>query len=183
MRGAHLLVPVAIALALLTTSVAQADIAPVAKPDGPAKTVTPLAKPTSGAPQQPVNPPQQPVTQQPVQHQQSVQHQTVHNSAPTHTATAGNTPAPVLASGGREQPSLGLIVPTPRSKSGTSSISKLFPTHLAQVAHESLPNYDTWPSWVLGAFTLLASAEAFLLVRLARARRFQQEALQELPDL
>jgi hypothetical protein len=89
----------------------------------------------------------------------------------------------VLASGGRQQPSLGPVVPHVRSKTTASQISRLFPTHLAQVAHESLPNYDTWPSWVLGAFTLLASAEAFLLVRLARARRFQQEALQEVPDL
>ncbi len=182
MRGAHLVVPAALALALLTASAAQADIAPVPKPDGPAKTVTPLAKPTSGAPQRPVKPPQQHVTQQqPVQHRQPVQHQTVHNSAPTNTATVVKTPAPLLASGGREQAAPVPLVPKPRSRA--SQISKLFPTHLAQVAHESLPNYDTWPSWVLGAFTLLASAEAFLLVRLARARRFQQEALQEVPDL
>jgi hypothetical protein len=185
MRGAHLLVPLALGLALLSASGAQADITPVLKPNGPAKTVTPLAKPTAGAPQQPVKkqPVQQPVKQpvkQPVQQQQPV-----HTQTPANTATGSTTP-PVLASGGREQPTLGPVVRTTRAKPGTSlpsQIAKLFPTRLAQVGHESLPSYDTWPSWVLGAFTLLASAEAFLLVRLARARRFQQEALQEVPDL
>jgi hypothetical protein len=182
MRSAHLLVPLAIGLALLTASVAQADIMPVPKPEGPPKIVTPLAKPTTGTPQQPQK---QPV-EQTQQHQPVQQQQPVHTQAPTKTGThttTGTTPVtPVPASGGREQASPGPLVPkAPRSKA--SPISKLFPTHLAQVAHESLPSYDTWPSWVLGAFTLLASAEAFLLVRLARARRFQQEALQEVPDL
>jgi hypothetical protein len=36
---------------------------------------------------------------------------------------------------------------------------------------------------VLGVFAFLASAEAFLLVRLARARHFRHETLQELPEL
>jgi hypothetical protein len=181
MRGAHLLLPIGIVLALLTASVAQADIAPVPKPNGPAKTVTPLAKPTSGTPQ-----PQQPVKQPTAQQSPPVQQQPVHSSAPTNPTTVDRTPAPVVSSGGRDQPSLPLAARKTRSKPGTSlpsQIAELFPTRLAQVGHESLPNYETWPSWVLGAFTLLASAEAFLLVRLARARRFQQEALHEVPDL
>ena len=179
MRGAHLLVPLGIVLALLTASAAQADIAPVPKPDGPPKTVTPLAKPTTGTPQQPVH--KQPV-QQPVRRSSN----RPRRRRRRRTATRSTILAPVLVSGGRQQPAVVTVLRQTRAKPITSlpsQIAELFPTRLSEVGQESLPNYDTWPSWVLGAFTLLASAEAFLLVRLARARRFQQETLQELPDL
>ena len=36
------------------------------------------------------------------------------------------------------------------------------------MGHESLPSYDAWPAWLLAVLALLASAEAFLLVCLAR---------------
>jgi hypothetical protein len=87
----------------------------------------------------------------------------------------------VSVSGGRVSPPA-VIAVVPRTRTSLpSQIARLFPTHLAGVGHDALPSYDTWPSWVLASFTLLASAEAFLLVRLARDRRFQREA--ELAEL
>jgi hypothetical protein len=100
----------------------------------------------------------------------------VHTQATTHVATRTvSHPAvvkPVTAHGGRKAP----IARVKRNRISFSSIGSIFPTRLASVGHDSLPNYETWPSWVLGAFTFLASAEAFLLVRLGRSRRFQREA-------
>ena len=53
----------------------------------------------------------------------------------------------------------------PRARS-----AEIVPTRLAEVGHESLPSHDAWPSWV-AVLALLASAESFLLVRLARPLR------------
>jgi hypothetical protein len=121
-----------------------------------------------------------------VQQQQPVQQQSVQTPTQTQAATHSTIAEPLLASGGREQPALATVVRTTRARpltSLSSQFAELLPSRLAQVGHASLPSSDTWPSWVLGAFALLASAEAFLLVRLARARNFEQETLQELPDL
>jgi hypothetical protein len=181
MRSADLLVSVGITVALLTPSVAQADIAPLPKP----KSVTPQAKPGSATPQPAAKKPVQPTVrkQAPVSQQPTVQQPPV---TPAHTSAAsprgGTAPALVIASGGRARPSLR----TTRQKPITSlpgQIADLFPTRLSEVGQESLPSYATWPSWVLGVFAFLASAEAFLLVRLVRARRFRHETLQELPEL
>jgi hypothetical protein len=65
--------------------------------------------------------------------------------------------APAVSTGGRIHPAL------PRG-----GIAKIVPTRLAEVGLESLPSYDAWPSWLLALLALLASAEVFLLVRLAR---------------
>ena len=65
--------------------------------------------------------------------------------------------APAVSRGGRIHPAL------PRART-----ARIVPTRLAEVGHESLPSYDAWPSWLLAVLALLASAEAFLLVRLAR---------------
>jgi hypothetical protein len=65
--------------------------------------------------------------------------------------------APAISTGGRIDPAL------PRAPT-----AKIVPTRLAGVGHESLPSYDVWPSWLLAVLALLACAEAFLLVRLAR---------------
>ena len=67
--------------------------------------------------------------------------------------------APAVSRGGRIHPAL------PRG-----GAAKIVPTRLAEVGLESLPSYDAWPSWLLAVLALLASAEAFLLVRLARPR-------------
>jgi hypothetical protein len=173
-----------VAAVLLTPATALADPAPLPKP----ATVAPLPKPA----QTPVTP-QQPVAQTPVN-----QTPVTHTSVTTrHTVTTAITQAPVtplITSGGREQPVLKPATltggrkdapspPTTTVKQATTvkqttATPKLFPTRLSSVGDEALPSYDAWPSWVLGAFTLLASAEAFLLVRLARNRRFaQSEAL------
>lgn len=68
--------------------------------------------------------------------------------------------APAISRGGRIHPAL------PRARS-----AEIVPTRLAEVGHESLPSHDAWPSWLLAVLALLASAESFLLVRLARPLR------------
>ena len=81
------------------------------------------------------------------------------------------TRAPVVSTGGRKKPPITPAVSTggrihpalPRAR-----IARIVPTRLAEVGHESLPSYDAWPSWLLAVLALLASAEAFLLVCLAR---------------
>lgn len=67
----------------------------------------------------------------------------------------------MLSSGGRETPALtatGAVVPTPL---GFASGSEPLP--VAAYA---------WPAWKVALLTLFAVAEAFVLVRLARERRF-----------
>jgi outer membrane biosynthesis protein TonB len=188
MRRAHLCTAIGVALALMTPAAALADIGPVTKPEGPAKTVQPLAKPTAPTPHTPTP------AKQPVQHVLPVQGQRT-TQQPTHTTTVTPPPThetthethstavtPAAAAGGRARPAPASVVRSTRTRSLPSQIAQLFPTRLAGVGHDSLPSYETWPSWVLGTFTLLASAEAFLLVRLARSRRFRREA-QELAEL
>jgi hypothetical protein len=169
MRSARLCASLGIAAVLLTPATALADPAPLPKP----ATVAPLPKPT----QTPVTPQQTPVTQTPVT-------QTPVTPRHTVTTTVTQTPktpfVPRITSGGHVQPAATLTggrkePPSPPQKIVKPANSvKLFPTRLSSVGDEALPSYDAWPSWVLGAFTLLASAEAFLLVRLARNRRFAQ---------
>jgi hypothetical protein len=161
----------------MTSPVAQADITPVLKPGSPSTGVQPLAKPTttkSTTPPAAKQPVRQPTISHPVQH--TVRQPAVHTQSTTHTTKRAVTHiavvTPVTAQGGRKAP----IVRVTRHRISFSSIGSIFPTRLASVGQDSLPSYETWPSWVLGAFTLLASAEAFLLVRLGRSRRFQREA-------
>jgi hypothetical protein len=161
-----------VALALLVSSTAAfADVAPLPKPQAK-PVVTPLAKPAQVASKPTVT--RQTVTQQPAAPQRPATQQTATRQAPV-TPPVQHTSPPASASGGRTQPAHGPAAsPGGRDDDSLSNRLALLPTKLAQVGHESLPSYDTWPSWVLGAITLLASAEAFLLVRLARARRFAQ---------
>jgi hypothetical protein len=168
MQRARLCTCLGLALALLPASLAQADIGPVPKPGA---VVTPLQKPTAQTPKQGAVTTQQPVVAQTPAYQ-----------APVQTTP----PAPVSVSGGRDQPVLAPVAVTGgrlKAASLPARIAELFPTRLAEVGDDSLPSYDSWPSWVLAAFTLLASAEAFLLVRLARARRYAHgERLRQLTD-
>jgi hypothetical protein len=167
MQRARLCTCLGLALALLPAPLAQADIGPVPKPGA---VVAPVAKPKT-----PATPTTHQTTQQPVVQQTP--------PAAVHTTP----PAPAIASGGREQP----VLAAPATATGgrfeatslPARIVELFPTRLAEVGDDSLPSYDSWPSWVLAAFTLLASAEAFLLVRLARARRYAHgERIRQLTD-
>jgi hypothetical protein len=184
MRRAHLCTAIGVALALMICSAAQADIGPVLKPEAPVKAVEPVAKPTTQttqtAKQQTAQGQQaQQKAQQPPEHTQTSTQTPTHTA--THTATHAPAVTPVIASGGREAPASAPVVRTTRHRSSLPSrIARLFPTRLAAVGHDPVPSYDTWPSWVLGAFTLLATAEAFLLVRLARSRRFERDGLREL---
>lgn len=174
MQRARFCVCLGVALALLPASIAQAEIAPVPKPDGP---VTPLIKPTAQKPAPHV-------TRQPSRQQQPVVAQTPVGTT-SQTTVRTSPPPPVSASGGRRQPAVAPFPATGGRHASASlpAIVELFPTKLADVGNDSLPAYGSWPSWVLGAFTLLASAEAFLLVRIARARRYAQgERLRELAD-
>jgi hypothetical protein len=175
MQRARFCVCLGVALALLPASIAQADIAPVPTPDGP---VAPLIKPTAPKPAP------QHVTQQPSSQQGPVVAQTPVGTT-SQTTVRTSPPPPVSASGGRRQPAVAPVTATGGRLASASlpAIVELFPTKLAEVGNDSLPAYGSWPSWVLGAFTLLASVEAFLLVRIARARRYAQgERLRELAD-
>jgi hypothetical protein len=174
MQRARLCTCLGLALALLPASLAQAEIGPVPKPGA---VVAPVAKPKTTTHVTPAK--RQPPPTQPVVHQTPVSH------APAHTTP----PAPAVASGGRDQPALSPVAPVAatggrfEATSLPARIAELLPTRLAEVGDDSLPSYDSWPSWVLAAFTLLASAEAFLLVRLARARRYAHgERLRQLTD-
>ena len=66
--------------------------------------------------------------------------------------------APAVSRGGRIHPAL-----------LRARIAEIVPTRLAEAGKEALPSYEAWPSWLLAVLALLASAEAFLLLRLARA--------------
>ena len=188
MRAAlRLLTVFSLALALLPGAVAQAEIAPVPKP-----TSGTTAPTNSGsASVNPLPKPQQPVekkTVPPVTKTRAVQTQkqtrAVTPSAPPSTPERKTQkkvtpPTPAGSAGGREEPA----VVTPPSTSGhapsvsvVTNIVELMPTPLA-IASDSLPATEAWPPWVLSLFTLLATAEAFLLVRIARARRFRRAEL------
>jgi hypothetical protein len=177
MRRAHICAAVGVAVALTTPALAQADITPVLKPDGAGTGVKPLAKPTPTPKRSTPPPAKQPVRQPTVTQtaRRVVTPPAVHTQMTTHTAkrAVAHTAVvkPVTVHGGRKAP----IARVKRNRISFSSIGSIFPTRLASVGHDSLPSYETWPSWVLGAFTFLASAEAFLLVRLGRSRRFHRE--------
>jgi len=168
MRARHAIC-LGVALALLPASLAQADIGPVPKPGA---AVTPLTKPDAK--------PTKPATQQPSRQTTVTPAST--RQAPEHTAP----PAPATVSGGRDQSAVAPVAATGgrlQTASLPAAIAQLFPTRLAEVGDDSLPAYGSWPSWVLAVFTLLATAEAFLLVRLARARRYAQgERIRQLAD-
>jgi len=150
-------------LALLPPSLAQAKIRPLPKPAGLA------AKP--GAVQgtsliAPVSRPDTPTTVAPVRPDvASTRTATVRTT--TRTSPHGFVPAAsrggrervvrALSSGGREAPPVAGLAPTPIGLVG---------------AGEALPAYDASPSWKVAVLTLLAVAEGFVLVRLARHGRF-----------
>jgi hypothetical protein len=180
MRSARLCASLGIAAVLLAPATALADPAPLPKP----ATVSPLPKPTTQSPVTPLQPvTQTPVTQTPVTQTPVTRTVTPRRTiTPPVTQTPKTPVVPRITSGGRVQPAVPPATLTggrTEPASLPAKIVELFPTRLSSVGDEALPSYDAWPSWVLGAFTLLASAEAFLLVRLARNRRFAQgDALQ-----
>jgi hypothetical protein len=157
MRGLCLYACLGFVLALPLNSTAQAAIAPIPRPDAPKKVRSPKPKPNThpAARRQPAQP--QPATSPFV----------ATSTPPPRT----RTPAPVVSTGGRERLPIAPAVSTggrihpalPRART-----TRIVPTRLGEVGDESLPSYDAWPSWLLAVLTLLASAEAFLLVRLAR---------------
>ena len=82
---------------------------------------------------------------------------------------------PASIRGGREQ------APVTRSAGGrgaslVATAAAVVPTPLAFVGTgEALPVYSyAWPAWKVAALTLLAVAEAFVLVRIVRYRHFAQ---------
>ena len=157
MRGLCLYACLGVALALQLNSTAQAAIRPIPRPDAPKPVRSPKPKPNTHPAAQ-----HQPARRQPV---------TSPSVAPRPPAPRTRRPAPVVSKGGRVRrpfaPAVsrgGRIHPAlPRARTAT-----IVPTRLAEVGHESLPSHDAWPSWLLAVLALLACAEAFLLVRLAR---------------
>src|SRR3954463_7672672 len=102
MRRAHLCTAIGVALALMTPAAAFADIGPVIKPEGPAKTVTPLAKPPAATPKPKATPaaheqPAQPTSTTPTHtYTPPATHTQTVTPAPTqHTTPAAATPATV----------------------------------------------------------------------------------------
>jgi hypothetical protein len=177
-----------ILLALLPAAVAHADIAPVPKPSGntggaasePRPIVAPVAKPKPV-----VRTPARPVRTQTAPIRPRTTPRTATLAIPRKVAPKKRPP--VRSRGGRQ----GAVVPListgghHHSVSVVTRIVRLMPTPLAIVGiDEGLPTNDSWPAWVLAAFSLLVSAEAFLLVRLARGRRYRRtQELVQLPDL
>jgi hypothetical protein len=165
MRGLCLLACLGVVFALPLNSTVQAAIRPIPRPDAP----------------KPVRSPK-PNTHPAVQHQAAWRQPVRSPSVATRTpaprrrtpARPRRTPAPVVSRGGHVRrpfaPAVsrgGHIHPAlPRARS-----AEIVPTRLAEVGHESLPSHDAWPSWLLAVLALLASAESFLLVRLARPLR------------
>ena len=155
MRGFCLCGCLVFVLGLALNSTAQADIAPIPRPDAPKKVRSPKPNTHPAVPRQP-------------QLRQPVASPSVATSTPPARI---RTRAPVVSTGGRKKPPITPAVSTggrihpalPRAR-----IARIVPTRLAEVGHESLPSYDAWPSWLLAVLALLASAEAFLLVCLAR---------------
>lgn len=159
MRGLCLYACLGLALALLLNSTAQAAIRPIPRPAAPKNVHSPKPKP-------------KPNTHPRARHQPARRQPVTSPSVATRTSAARTRkPAPVVSRGGRVRRSFAPVVSSggrihpalPRART-----AKIVPTRLAEVGHESLPSYDAWPSWLLAVLALLASAEAFLLVRLAR---------------
>ena len=167
MRGLCLLACLGVVFALPLNSTVQAAIRPIPRPDAPKPVRSPKPKPNT-----------HPAVQHQAARRQPVRSPSVATRTPAPRrrtpARRRRTPAPVVSRGGRVRrpfaPAVsrgGHIHPAlPRARS-----AEIVPTRLAEVGHESLPSHDAWPSWLLAVLALLASAEAFLLVRLARPLR------------
>jgi hypothetical protein len=187
-----------VSVALLSTGAAYADISPIAKPsDG---TVAPLPRPQVKSVVQPTPAPQVTPTAKPAQtpvtpaaratpatttvrtpaRPTSVRTTTVRTVARQRTVTPVHVKAPVhikVASinGGRDLSAVQVLEDTVVR----SSVARLFPTPLALVGlHEAIPSPEAWPDWLLATIAILASAEAFLLTRLAGARHFVEPSEQ-----
>jgi hypothetical protein len=158
-------------LALLAPCAAHADITPIPKPpentggpgvSEPSAIVAPLPKPQVESPQAPSTPPETPIL------------------------ARVSEPDPALSEGGRELP-----VAAESSEGGRADaaprrtlLATLQPMPLALVGvGESLSSYETYPAWLLGLFTLMASTEAFLLTHLVRSRRAAVAETNDLDDL
>lgn len=147
-------------LALLPTSLVQAKITPLPKPAGLAATPAAVQGTSLIAP---VSRPATHATVTPVRRQiASRPRPALHGS--TRAPRRGFVPATslggrerawrVLSSGGREAPAAAGLAPTPLGYVG---------------AGEALPAYGyAWPAWKVVLLTLLAVAEGFVVVRLAR---------------
>ncbi|MDP9259701.1 MAG: hypothetical protein M3Q31_24550 [Actinomycetota bacterium] len=151
-------------LALLPTSLAQAKITPLPKPAGLAAKPAAVRGTSLIAP---VSRPATPTTVAPVRHQVASPRTTTVRRT-TRTSRHGFVPAAsrggrerawrALTSGGRAAPPLAGLAPTPLGLVG---------------AGEALPaDAYAWPPWKVAVLTLLAVAEGFVLVRLARHGRF-----------
>jgi hypothetical protein len=182
-----------LSLALLAPCAAHADITPIPKPPEAS------AEPSVGHKDAVVAPlarPQQ--VEAPAEQTPAV----ASTAAQTSTAAKTSTPAakptlarsnalePALSEGGRELP----VAPESSeggrdaSASRRSVLATVMPVPLGLVGlHEALPAYQTYPSWLLALFALMATAEAFLLTHLLRTRRADAAAAaaeaQDLDDL
>ncbi len=184
-----------LSVALLSTGVAYADIAPVPRPSDtnvaplpkpqvkaavqptPAPRVTPAAKPTVTPPATSTKPTvtaSASATQTPTAHTATVQPPSVNVPQRTVTPPVHVKAPPVrikVASinGGRDTVIRELETKVVRSK----VVQRLLPTPLAFVGlHEALPSPEAWPDWLLATIAILASAEAFLLDTARRVEAF-----------
>jgi hypothetical protein len=162
-----------IALVALSSGVAQAEIAPIAKPPA---SVGPLPKPHVAAASQPAASPQAAPTRTkvtpartqvtPARTQVAA---TSTQSRPrtivqTKTTTRRHQVRAAISAGGRAD-----------AERLTALIPPLWPAPLAIAGlDETLPSRDAWPDWLLALIAVTASAEAFLLTRLASKRRFAE---------
>jgi hypothetical protein len=174
-----------IALVALSSGVAQAEIGPIARPPA---SVAPLPKPHVAAAAQPAASPQPAPTRTQVTPARTqvtpARTQVTPTStqvAPTRTATQQvksrartivrtttttrrHQVRAAISAGGRAE-----------AQRLTALIRPLWPAPLAIVGlHEALPSRDAWPDWLLALIAITASAEAFLLTRLASKRRFAE---------
>jgi hypothetical protein len=171
------------ALLALQVGVAEAEITPIPKPAGGAarpgtsdggSQIAPVTRPATRTTIRPA-------TKPPARSSRASPSRTL--STPTRAAVAtapaarSQGLAPEAASGGREQR---WIAPSGGGRdesalAAATAAAAPAPTPLELVgAGESLPSYeDSWPSWLIPLLTLLAAAEAFVLVRLARGRLAQ----------
>jgi hypothetical protein len=156
MRRLCLCTCLGVVLFLPLNSTTQADIAPIARPDAPKKLPTTKPKP-------------KPKPHPAAQPRQSA----IRRSVATSTRPSRKSiPAPVVSTGGRKKPPFAPAV----SRGGRTHpalprarIAEIVPTRLSEAGKEALRSYEVWPSWLLAVLALLASAEAFLLLRLARS--------------
>ena len=187
---------VCLSVALLSTGVAYADISPIAKPSDnsvaplpkpqsksavqptPAPQVTPAAKPTV-TPTAPTSTktavtPSATATQTPAAHTATVQAPTVKVTPRTVTPAVHVKPPPVrikvaASIGGRDLTAIRSL----ENKVVRANVVQPLLTPVAFVGlRQALPSPEAWPDWLLATIAILASAEAFLLTRLAGARHF-----------